>query len=110
MVAVHVPLILYSGLLLTETSFTFLLLLGVWCWMRFTRATDEQATGWPWAVASGLALGGACAVRANLFLALPGLAALLWLIFLGWIIHLWSILSAALYEPPRRGRYYHESW
>jgi TM2 domain-containing membrane protein YozV len=28
------------------------------------------------------------------------LAALLWLILLGWIIHLWSILDAALY---RRG-------
>jgi len=28
------------------------------------------------------------------------LAALLWLVLLGWIIHLWSILDAALY---RRG-------
>ncbi|MEM9302684.1 MAG: hypothetical protein AAGE01_11260 [Pseudomonadota bacterium] len=28
------------------------------------------------------------------------LAALLWLVWLGWIIHLWSIISAALYEPP----------
>jgi TM2 domain-containing membrane protein YozV len=27
------------------------------------------------------------------------LAALLWLIFLGWIIHLWSILDAALFKP-----------
>ena len=27
------------------------------------------------------------------------LAALLWLIFLGWIIHLWSILDAALWKP-----------
>jgi TM2 domain-containing membrane protein YozV len=27
------------------------------------------------------------------------LAALLWLIWLGWIIHLWSILDAALYKP-----------
>ncbi len=27
------------------------------------------------------------------------LAALLWLILLGWIIHLWSILDAALYRP-----------
>ncbi|HET6603747.1 MAG TPA: hypothetical protein VFG21_05955 [Xanthomonadaceae bacterium] len=27
------------------------------------------------------------------------LAALLWLILLGWIIHLWSILDAALYKP-----------
>ena len=31
------------------------------------------------------------------------LAALLWLILLGWVIHLWSILDAALYQP--RDRY-----
>lgn len=30
------------------------------------------------------------------------LAALLWLILLGWIIHLWSILDAALYRNDRR--------
>ena len=30
------------------------------------------------------------------------LAAILWLVFLGWVVHLWSILDAALYEPPRR--------
>lgn len=29
----------------------------------------------------------------------------LWLILLGWVIHLWSIIDAALYEPPRRERY-----
>ena len=33
------------------------------------------------------------------------MAALLWLIWLGWVIHLWSILSAALYEPPYEHRY-----
>ena len=27
------------------------------------------------------------------------LAALLWIVFLGWIIHLWSILDAALFKP-----------
>ena len=27
------------------------------------------------------------------------LAAVLWLILLGWIIHLWSILDAALFRP-----------
>lgn len=27
------------------------------------------------------------------------LAALLWLVMLGWLIHLWSILDAALYKP-----------
>jgi len=36
----------------------------------------------------------------------------LWVILLGWIIHLWSIISAAMYQPPvsyqryrRRGEY-----
>jgi len=28
------------------------------------------------------------------------LAALLWMILMGWIIHLWSILDAALYKAP----------
>lgn len=39
------------------------------------------------------------------------LTALLWLILLGWIIHLWSIIDAAVFERPdsigrRRSRYY----
>ncbi len=39
------------------------------------------------------------------------LTALLWLILLGWIIHLWSIIDAALFEQPepaaqRYRRYY----
>jgi TM2 domain-containing membrane protein YozV len=29
------------------------------------------------------------------------LAALLWVILLGWIIHLWSILDAAMFKPNR---------
>lgn len=34
------------------------------------------------------------------------LTALLWLVLLGWIIHLWSIVDAALYEkPPRHEEY-----
>jgi len=33
------------------------------------------------------------------------LAALLWLILLGWIIHLWSIIDAAVYDPPQRRGY-----
>ena len=28
------------------------------------------------------------------------LTAMLWLILLGWVIHLWSIVDAALYERP----------
>ncbi|MGL4205537.1 MAG: hypothetical protein ACRCRW_05380 [Aeromonadaceae bacterium] len=31
------------------------------------------------------------------------LASLLWLIMLGWIIHLWSILDAALWKPKLAG-------
>jgi TM2 domain-containing membrane protein YozV len=39
------------------------------------------------------------------------MTALLWLILLGWIIHLWSIIDAALYTSPeerawRDRRYY----
>ena len=30
------------------------------------------------------------------------LTAALWLILLGWIIHLWSIIDAAIYEKPER--------
>jgi TM2 domain-containing membrane protein YozV len=29
------------------------------------------------------------------------LTALLWLILLGWVIHLWSIVDAAIYRPER---------
>ncbi|HLS98527.1 MAG TPA: hypothetical protein VK018_07360 [Porticoccaceae bacterium] len=29
------------------------------------------------------------------------LAAVLWLILLGWIVHLWSIIEAARFEPDR---------
>ena len=28
------------------------------------------------------------------------LASVLWVILLGWLIHLWSILDAALFKPP----------
>ncbi|MGD8384776.1 MAG: hypothetical protein PVF89_05155 [Lysobacterales bacterium] len=31
---------------------------------------------------------------------------LLWIILLGWLVHLWSIIDAALYEPPWRHRRY----
>ena len=33
------------------------------------------------------------------------LSILLWIVLLGWAVHLWSIIDAALYEP-RRLRYY----
>ena len=28
------------------------------------------------------------------------LAALLWMLLLGWIVHLWSVINAARYSPP----------
>jgi len=31
---------------------------------------------------------------------------LLWIILLGWVIHLWSIIDAAIYAPPLRDRSY----
>lgn len=33
------------------------------------------------------------------------LAAILWIIWLGWIVHLWSIIDAALFKPPVQYRY-----
>lgn len=30
---------------------------------------------------------------------------LLWIILLGWVVHLWSIIDAAKYEAPPRRRY-----
>ena len=30
---------------------------------------------------------------------------LLWLILLGWVIHLWSIIDAAVFDPPAPRRY-----
>ncbi len=33
------------------------------------------------------------------------LAFVLWFVLLGWVVHLWSILSAAIWEPPGRPRY-----
>jgi TM2 domain-containing membrane protein YozV len=34
------------------------------------------------------------------------LTALLWIILLGWLIHLWSIIDAAIYQRPEPGRRY----
>jgi TM2 domain-containing membrane protein YozV len=30
------------------------------------------------------------------------LAAVLWFVLLGWLVHLWSVIDAARFEPPRR--------
>jgi len=34
------------------------------------------------------------------------MSVVLWVILLGWIIHLWSIIDAAIYDPPTRCRSY----
>ena len=34
------------------------------------------------------------------------LTAVLWMILMGWVIHLWSIIDAAIYAPPARYRSY----
>jgi hypothetical protein len=34
------------------------------------------------------------------------LSILLWVILLGWVIHLWSIIDAAIYSPPGEYRSY----
>ena len=33
------------------------------------------------------------------------LSIVLWIVLLGWLIHLWSIVDAALWTPPWDGRY-----
>ena len=40
-------------------------------------------------------------IQGRLFMAIIQfvLAALLWVVLLGWLIHLWSILDAALWKP-----------
>lgn len=38
------------------------------------------------------------------------LTAMLWLILMGWVIHLWSIIDAAIYEPPRPRRWRDERY
>lgn len=43
-------------------------------------------------------------LQGRLFMALIQfvLAAVLWIVLLGWLIHLWSILDAAMFDPRRR--------
>jgi len=56
----------------------------------------------------GQLLQGRWLIAACMFL----LTALLWLILLGWIIHLWSIIDAALYSQQQApaGHYYYRSY
>ena len=55
------------------------------------------------AVCSFFILGLGQLVQGRILMALVQvvLAALLWLTWMGWIIHLWSIIDAALWKGPR---------
>ncbi len=65
-IAFHVPAILYTGLLLSETLFSFLLVLASWLLVRST-----SVPSWRSALVGGLALGLASVVRPNLLLVYP---------------------------------------
>ena len=38
------------------------------------------------------------------------MSVVLWVILLGWVIHLWSIIDAAIYDPPERFRDYRREY
>jgi hypothetical protein len=65
----YLPLVVYTGFLLTETLFAFLIALLVWL---LGRAGDGPGLGW--AALAGVVLGAAAVVRPNLLLAFPLLA------------------------------------
>lgn len=67
--ALYAPLVLYTGFLLTETTFTFLVTLTVWLLLRAVEAPRL----WRCLVA-GISLGLGCIVRSNLLMAFPLLA------------------------------------
>jgi 4-amino-4-deoxy-L-arabinose transferase-like glycosyltransferase len=68
-VALYLPLVVYTGFLLTETTFAFLVALFAWLLLR---AWDRPGIGR--AALAGLVFGVAAAVRPNLLLAAPLLA------------------------------------
>jgi 4-amino-4-deoxy-L-arabinose transferase-like glycosyltransferase len=65
-VAVHLPMIFYAGLLLTEVPFSFALMLAFWLMLRAV----EQRT-WKSGILAGAALGAAIVVRSNLLAIIP---------------------------------------
>lgn len=67
--AIYPPLVLYTGLFLTETTCAFLVTLFV---VAFTAAVERERA--PAAVLAGVAFAAGAAVRPNLLLALPFLA------------------------------------
>lgn len=78
LVAVHLPMVLYGGLLLAETAFAFGVVLSAWLLLR---AAD--APGWRRALPAGLALAASATIRPNLMLFLP-------------LLPLWSAQAAGL--------------
>ena len=70
LIAFHLPLVFYGGLLLTEVATSFATMLGLWLALR-----SSDRASWPLAVAAGLALGWASVIRPSLVLLVP-LAAL----------------------------------
>jgi len=75
-VGVHLPLIVYTGLLLTEVPFCFAVTLALWLILR---ALEERTFGS--AVWAGVALGVATVVRSNLMAFFPLLP-----LFLSWAL------------------------
>jgi 4-amino-4-deoxy-L-arabinose transferase-like glycosyltransferase len=65
-IALHVPTVLYSGLLLSETLFSFLIVLASYLLLRAVSKASLALAGWV-----GLVLGIAAVVRPPLLLALP---------------------------------------
>lgn len=76
--ALHLPGVLYTGFLLTETVFAFLVVVACWLLAWSVDGSSRRALV-PCAAALGVVLGAAAAVRPNLLLFLPALPLLLWL-------------------------------
>ncbi len=73
LIAGYFPLIFYGGLLLTEVSFAFLMLLSLWLLVRAGESKRPQ-----WVVGCGLTLGALSVVKPNGLLLLPLAAVYLW--------------------------------
>ena len=76
--ALHLPGVLYTGYLLTETVFAFLVVVACWLLVWSVDGPSRRASTLS-AAALGLVLGAAAAVRPNLLLFLPAVPLLLWL-------------------------------
>lgn len=78
LVALHVPGVLYTGFLLTETVFAFLLVSACWLLVWSVERTTPRGV-WLGSAGLGLLLGAAAATRPNLILFMPFVPLLLWL-------------------------------